>query len=125
MPFISSTTDKTDRKNVIASMCRGGSGGEGGGFNGHLGQGMSLYAISNWWLMWSRVESGTLCRTSNPGKGSYGIVCVWQLIVVAGSDWRRSWVGESEERVSKSSLMIRLRLWRPGYYEVVREKYCV
>ena len=36
MLFISSTTDKTDRKNVSASMFRGGSGG--GGVNGRLGQ---------------------------------------------------------------------------------------
>ena len=44
---------------------------------------------------------------------------------VAGSDWRRSWVDESEERMCKYSLMIHLRLWRPGYYVVVREEYSV
>ena len=33
---------------------------------------------------------------------------------VAGSDWRRSWVDESEERKYKSFLKICVRPWRPG-----------
>ena len=61
--------------------------------------------------------------------GDYGFGdCVnneFVVVGVAGSDWRRSWVDESEERMCKSSLRIHLRLWMPRYYVVVRETYCV
>ena len=63
---------------LSASRCRGVSVG---GVNGHLGQGMSWYAISNWWLMWSRVESGSLCRTLTDLQSWKGIL--WDCLCMA------------------------------------------